>query len=122
MRFPEDGVISVLPETIGRFLDECTEGLSKATRHLRYAQLKAFFNYVIKASGLNIMNHCNATALFKTFKHVPHRPRKILDEETVDEIIFNSRSVNGKDCQGKGAKDRRTCRPLLLRTLLVPCC
>jgi len=96
MRFPEDEVISVLPDNISRFLDECTEGLSKATRHLRYAQLKAFFNYVIDASGLNIKNPCNASALFKTFKNVPHRPRKILDKETVDEIIFNSRSVRDR--------------------------
>ncbi len=40
-------VISVSADQIGRFLDECTEGLSRSTRHLRYAQIKAFFNYVI---------------------------------------------------------------------------
>lgn len=30
--------------------------------------------------------------LAKACKNVPHRPRKILDKETVDEMIFNARS------------------------------
>jgi Phage integrase, N-terminal SAM-like domain len=36
MRFSEPSVDSVSPDDIGRFLEECTEGLSKSTRHLRY--------------------------------------------------------------------------------------
>jgi len=58
--------------------------------------MKAFFNYVIEACDLNIKNPCNATLLFKAFKNVYHRPRKILDKETVDEIIFNARSVRDR--------------------------
>jgi integrase len=34
--------------------------------------------------------------LSKTFKNVSHRPRKILDKETVDELIFNSRTVRDR--------------------------
>ena len=34
--------------------------------------------------------------LSKTYRNVCHRPRKILDKETVDEIIFNSRSVRDR--------------------------
>jgi integrase len=58
--------------------------------------LKAFFNYVIEAAGLNIKNPCNAAALSKAFKNVHHRPRNIMDKETVDEIIFNSGSVRDR--------------------------
>ena len=91
-RFTEQQVVSVTPDDISSFLEECTEGLSKSTRHLRYAQIKAFFNYVIEATGVNIKNPCSAASLLKTFKNAQHRPRKILDKETVDEIIFKSRS------------------------------
>jgi integrase len=89
-------VVSVTADDIGRFLEDCSETLSRATRHLRYAQLKAFFNYVIETSDLNIKNPCNAGVLFKAFKNVCHRPRKILDKETVDEIIFNAKSVRDR--------------------------
>lgn len=95
-RFSECEVVSVSADEIGKFLEECTEGLNRSTRHLRYAQMKAFFNYVIEATGANIKNPCNAVVLAKTFKNVQHRPRKILDKETVDEIIFNSSSIRDR--------------------------
>jgi len=95
-RFCEREVVTVSADDIGKFLEECTESLNRSTRHLRYAQMKAFFNYVIEASDLNIKNPCNASVLFKTFKNVYHRPRKILDKETVDEIIFNPHSVRDR--------------------------
>jgi len=95
-RFYGQEVVSVSADDISKFLEECTDNLNRSTRHLRYAQMKAFFNYVIEACDLNIKNPCNATLLFKTFKNVYHRPRRILDKETVDEIIFNSRSVRDR--------------------------
>ncbi|MBA4391735.1 MAG: site-specific integrase [Syntrophus sp. (in: bacteria)] len=95
-RFADDEVAAISAEEIGRFLDKHTEGLSRSTRHLRYAQIKAFFNYIIETSDLNIKNPCNAPILLKTFKNAGHRPPKILDKETVDEIIFNSRGVRDR--------------------------
>jgi integrase/recombinase XerD len=89
-KFATCEVVSVSADQIGKFLDESTEGLSRATRHLRYAQIKAFFNYVIEVTGLNAKNPCTAAVLAKAYKNVPHRPRKILDKETVDELIFNA--------------------------------
>ncbi|MHB8883285.1 MAG: site-specific integrase [Thermodesulfovibrionales bacterium] len=85
-RFAADEVAAISAEEVGKFLDERTEGLSKSTRHLRYAQIKAFFNYVIETSALNIKNPCSATVLLKTFKNSSRRPRKILDKETV--VVF----------------------------------
>jgi len=95
-KFAACEVISVSADQIGKFLEECTEGLSRATRHLRYAQIKAFFNYVIEVTGLNAKNPCNAAVLAKAYKNVPHRPRKILDKETVDEMIFNASSIRDR--------------------------
>ncbi len=89
-------VVSVSADQIGRFLEECTDGLSRATRHLRYAQIKAFFNYVIEVTGINAKNPCTARVLAKAYKNIPHRPRKILDKETVDEMIFNASSARDR--------------------------
>jgi integrase/recombinase XerD len=94
--FSQQEVVSVSADDISKFLEEYTDSLHRSTRHLRYAQMKAFFNYVIEASDLNIKNPCNAGVLCKTFNNVHQRPRKILDKETVDEIIFNSRSVRDR--------------------------
>ena len=74
-RFLGQEVVTVSADDINEFLEECTNSLSRSTRHLRYAQMKAFFNYTIEASDLNIKNPCNAGVLFKTFKNVSHRPR-----------------------------------------------
>jgi integrase/recombinase XerD len=94
--FTDCEVVSVTADQLGKFLEECTQGLSRATRHLRYAQLKAFFNYVIEVTGLNAKNPCTAAVLAKAYKNAPHRPRKILDKETVDEIIFNAGNVRNR--------------------------
>jgi len=95
-RYSACEVVSVSADQIGRFLEESTEGLSRATRHLRYAQIKAFFNYVIEVTGLNAKNPCTAAVLAKAYKNVLHRPRKILDKETVDEMIFNTGSLRDR--------------------------
>jgi len=89
-------VISISADQIGSFLEETTEGLSRSTRHLRYAQIKAFFNYVIEVTGLNAKNPCTAAVLAKSYKNVLHRPRKIFDKETVDEMIFNAGSLRDR--------------------------
>jgi site-specific recombinase XerD len=95
-RFSACEVISVSADQVGKFLEETTEGLSRSTRHLRYAQIKAFFNYVIEVTGLNAKNPCTAAVLAKAYKNVLHRPRKIFDKETVDEMIFNAGNIRDR--------------------------
>jgi integrase len=95
-QFNDRDVASIRPEEIARFLEDYTNGSAKATRRLRYAQLKALFNFLIESHQLNIMNPCNASVLFKSFKTQQHRPRKILDKETVDEIIYSAKSTRDR--------------------------
>jgi integrase/recombinase XerD len=83
---------SIRPEEVAHFLEDFTTGLAAATRKLRYAQLKAFFNCVIESHRLKFLNPCNTPGLFKAFKSNQRRFRQILDKETVDEIIYNARS------------------------------
>jgi site-specific recombinase XerD len=95
-QFADREIESVNAEELCRFLETHTEGLSRSTRRLRYAQLKALFNFVIDTYQMNIKNPCNVPQLFKSFKSAQNKPRKILDKETVDEIIFNSKSTRDR--------------------------
>ena len=73
-------VESITPDDIGQFLESFTSGMSKGTRHLRYAQTKAFFSFVINECGLNIKNPCAYPLLAKQFKYPKTAARKILDK------------------------------------------
>lgn len=94
--FRDREVESIKAEELCRFLETFTEGLAKATRRLRYAQLRALFNFVIDTFEINIKNPCCVPQLFKSFKNIQQRPRKILDKETVDEIIFNTTNTRDR--------------------------
>ncbi|MHA2219833.1 MAG: tyrosine-type recombinase/integrase [Candidatus Hodarchaeales archaeon] len=93
--FSERSVETVSVDEIYHFLENLTEGFSKATRRLRYAQLKTFFNFIIDKCSLNIKNPCNSPLLSKTFRMPTLKARKILDKESVDEMIYNTTS--GRD-------------------------
>jgi integrase len=58
--------------------------------------LRALFNFVIDTFEMNIKNPCCVPQLFKSFKTVQQKPRKILDKETVDELIFNSKNTRDR--------------------------
>ncbi len=88
--FGDREVDSVKAEEMLQFLDTGTDKLAKSTRHLRYSQLKAFFSFALDLAGSNIQNPCNSSLLSKTFRGAAHLQRKILDKESVDELIFNA--------------------------------
>ncbi len=83
-------------DDIDRFLAELTDALSKATRRLRYAQLKTFFNFVIERYDINMKNPCSSLTLAKTFRTPPQKVRKILEKESVDEMIYNTHSLRDR--------------------------
>ncbi len=85
-------VESITPDDIGQFLESVTSGMSKGTRHLRYAQTKAFFSFVINECSLDIKNPCAHSLLAKQFKYPKMAARKILDKELVDELIYSTTS------------------------------
>jgi integrase/recombinase XerD len=81
----------ISPDEIFHFLESVTQKLSKSTRRLRYAQLKAFYNFIIDRCSLNMQNPCNTALLSKSFKAPKQIPHKILERETVDEMIYNTK-------------------------------
>lgn len=90
--FYDRNIETITAEELCRFLESYTQGLARSTRRLKHAQLRAFFNFVIDNFQLDIKNPCSNPQWFKSFKSAPHKPKKILNKETVDEVIFNSSS------------------------------
>jgi len=80
----------ISPDEIFNFLESVTQKLSKSTRRLRYAQVKAFYNFIIDRCSLNMRNPCNTALLSKSFRAPEQLPHKILERETVDEMIYNT--------------------------------
>jgi integrase len=81
---------------ISDFLENLTGGLSKATRRLRFSQLKTFFNFTIDHYDLNIKNPCSSSKISRSFKAPTQVLRKILEKETVDEMIYNANNVRDR--------------------------
>jgi len=87
---------SIGSDDVLQFLEDLTGNSAKATRKLRYAQLKTFFNFIIGNFDLNVKNPCSSSQLSKTFSTVPQRARKVLEKETVDEMIYNTRNLRDR--------------------------
>jgi len=79
-------------DTIYQFLEGRTRDHAKSTRRLRYAQMQAFCNFIIEKCEINMKNPCNGPLFSKAFRSPKHVPRKILDKESVDEMIYNTRN------------------------------
>ena len=82
---------AITPDEIFHFLENMTQNLAKSTRRLRYAQVKAFYNFIIDLCSLNMRNPCNTPLLSKSFKAPKQPPHKILDREIVDEMIYDTK-------------------------------
>ena len=86
----------ITPDEIFHFLEDMTRSMAKSTRRLRYAQLKAFYNFIIDRCSLNMRNPCNTSLLSKSFKAPKQIPHKILERETVDEMIYNTKRLRDR--------------------------
>jgi integrase/recombinase XerD len=95
-QFGDRSFDSIGPDEVYQFLESLTEKLSKSTRRLRYAQLKAFCNFQIEKFNLNLRNPCNAPLLAKAFKTPRPVPRRILDRETVEELIYKAKNLRDR--------------------------
>jgi len=95
-RFAGRSFDSIGSEEIYLLLENLTKGHSKSTRRLRYAQMKAFYNFLIEKSGLNMRNPCNSPILAKAFKTPKPVSRRILDRETVEESIYNTKNLRDR--------------------------
>ncbi|MBU1055063.1 MAG: tyrosine-type recombinase/integrase [Proteobacteria bacterium] len=89
--YSQSSIDNISPDEIFNFIEKITQNLAKSTRRLRYAQIKAFYNFIIDRCSLNMRNPCNTPLLSKAFRAPKQFQRKILDRETVDEMIYNTK-------------------------------
>jgi integrase/recombinase XerD len=82
-----DGITS---EDILSFLSKITQGDKQQTKHGRYSQLKAFFNFIKSNFNPNLLNPCDTPMLRKLYR--PGKPNhwSIVEKEIIDEIIFRT--------------------------------
>ena len=87
---------SLQSDEIYQFLENIYARSAKSTRRLRYAQLKAFFNFIIDKCHHDMKNTCDTSLLSKTFRMPRQMPRTILDKEIVDEMIYNTKNPRNR--------------------------
>jgi integrase len=95
-QFGERLLKTIGAEEVFHFLDEATAGRARSTRRLRYAQLKAFYNFVITRCDFEMRNPCSASLVAKAFKGAKPASRKIPEKELVDELIYNTQSLRDR--------------------------
>lgn len=86
----------VSPQDLYEFLLIFTEGRARSTARLRYAQMKAFFNFIIERTHTGMVNPCNDSLLSKTFRAPRMRQREIIGREVVDEVIYRCQKVRDR--------------------------
>ena len=96
VQFGERSFDSIGSDEIFQFLEMSTGNLSRSTRRLRYAQLKAFFNFLIDKCNLNMKNPCSVSLLSKSFKTPRQVARRILDREIVEELIYKTKTLRDR--------------------------
>jgi integrase len=95
-KFGDRNLSAITPEEILSFLTEFTEGTKQSTKRLRYSLLSAFFNFIRNSFDPGFQNPCDTPILRKVFRKPKTKQWKILDKETVDEIIFRTRRTRDR--------------------------
>jgi integrase len=85
--FTDSHVEAITPDHIHQFLEALTEHAAKSTGRLRYAQVKAFFNFLINEKNHSMKNPCQDSSMVKAFKSPRMKQKDILSKESVDETI-----------------------------------
>jgi integrase len=83
---------TISSEELFHFVELLTEHGSKVTKNHRYAQLKAFFNFIIMNYDPDLRNPVDTPLMRKSFRLPRPKRRDIISKELIDEVIFNSRN------------------------------
>lgn len=94
--FGECELENLTPEENFSFLNERTEKCKQRTKRLRFAQLKAFFNFCIGGLNLDFVNPCKNPLFARTYKEPKLKQREVITKEVIDEIIFKTEKLRDR--------------------------
>ena len=94
--FTDSDIDGITTDQIYQFLEALTGHAARSTRRLRYAQLKAFFNFLINEKRHAMKNPCQDSVMVKAFKSPRMKQKDILSRESVDEIIYRSKKIRDR--------------------------
>jgi len=87
---------SIRGEDLFHFMEIITENVARSTKRHPYAQLKAFFNFIITNYQQNLPNPLDTPLMRKSFRPPKEAQREILPKEIIDEVIFNSQNLRDR--------------------------
>ena len=89
-KFKDCEVEKINSNEIYQYLEQALANHKQATRHLRFTQIKSFFNFCINILNIDIKNPCNTALLNKTFRVNRALSRTIVNKDLIDEIIYRT--------------------------------
>ena len=78
------------------FLIKLTNGNKQSTKRNRYSTLSSFYNFTINTASPYLTNHCATPIIKKIFRRATCIQWKIIDKETIDEIIFRTMNTRNR--------------------------
>ena len=93
--FGDDNLAELNSDHILDFLSRITEGCKQQTKHLRFAHLSAFFNFIKINIDNDFKSPCDTPLLKKVFKAKSTSSWEIIGKDVIDEII--SRTDNQRN-------------------------
>lgn len=95
-QFGDRPIVSMSSEECLAFLSSITDGKRQATKRNRYAVLTSLFNFIKNAFLPDLQNPC-ITPIFKSLFRQPKLIIwRILEKDTVDEIIFRTMNIRNR--------------------------
>ena len=95
-QFGERTLDSISEEDVLSFLTKLTHNRKQTTKRNRYSVLSSFYNFTIGTSQPDLKNPCYNSVIKKIFRQPPPVQSRILDKDTVDEIIFRTMRVRNR--------------------------
>lgn len=95
-QFGERTLYSISKEDVLSFLTKLTHNRKRTTKRNRYSVLSSFYNFTIGTSQPDLKNPCYNSVIKKIFRQPPPVQSRILDKDTVDEIIFRTMRVRNR--------------------------
>ena len=95
-KFANRELDSITQEEILNFLIILTLNNKQSTKRNRYSVLSSFYNFIISTALPDLLNPCNTPVIKKIFRRPQFIQWKIIDKETVDEIIFRTMNIRNR--------------------------